>query len=60
MTAPPQVQAQSFAKAMRTDMMSHSSVAGVPLPTGFVSSFARLNEGKVQNKALRATAFERD
>jgi hypothetical protein len=32
-TAPPHAQAQSFANAIRTDMMSHSSVAGVRSPT---------------------------
>lgn len=33
-TAPPQVQAHSFAKAMRTDIVPTLPVAGVPLPTG--------------------------
>ena len=33
MTAPPQAHAQSFAKAMRTDMMSHSSCCWRSLPT---------------------------
>ena len=40
-TAPPQAQAQSLARAMRTDIWTHSFVAGVAAPHGIVSSFPR-------------------
>jgi hypothetical protein len=56
MTAPPQVQAQSFANAMRTDMLSHSSCAGAFSPTDR-QQLARPHALKVQNKILRASAL---
>jgi hypothetical protein len=54
MTAPPQAHAQSFAKAMRTDMISHSSVAGVRSPQDR-QQLRAVSAVKVQNKLLSAT-----
>jgi hypothetical protein len=55
MTAPPQAHAQSFAKAMRTDMMSHSSCCWRLAPHGTVSSFCAINAQETQNKLLSAS-----
>jgi hypothetical protein len=48
------VQAQSFANAMRTDMLSHSSSAGVRSPTDR-QQLARPHAVEVQNKLLSAS-----
>jgi hypothetical protein len=55
MIAPPHAQAQSFAKAIRTDMVSHSLVAGGPHCT--VSSLSAAHGREVQNKGLSAIAL---